>query len=107
MADLEFTDSRNGHPYGARCYLLWLQSPSGYFRSLHGHWCYIRSNGRNYGESHVQVNNYTLPHSLLPVTPHSRAYPQSGIFMVCTPDVPCITPGTYAFLGAAAALRFV
>jgi chloride channel 3/4/5 len=35
-----------------------------------------------------------------------RAYPKSGMFTVCTPDVPCITPGTYAFLGAAAALRF-
>ncbi|KAF8518751.1 Cl-channel protein [Gautieria morchelliformis] len=33
-----------------------------------------------------------------------RAYPQSGWFAVCRPDVPCITPGTYAFLGAAAAL---
>ncbi|KAI9507496.1 voltage-gated chloride channel [Russula earlei] len=33
-----------------------------------------------------------------------RAYPTSGIFSVCQPDVPCITPGTYAFLGAAAAL---
>ncbi|KIJ49687.1 hypothetical protein M422DRAFT_777607 [Sphaerobolus stellatus SS14] len=33
-----------------------------------------------------------------------RAYPQSGWFAVCQPDVPCITPGTYAFLGAAAAL---
>ncbi|TFK44275.1 Cl-channel protein [Crucibulum laeve] len=36
-----------------------------------------------------------------------RAYPQSGIFKFCTPDVPCITPGTYAFLGAAAALSGV
>ena len=36
-----------------------------------------------------------------------RAYPQSGIFKFCAPDVPCITPGTYAFLGAAAALRLV
>ncbi|KAF8647110.1 hypothetical protein AX16_006942 [Volvariella volvacea WC 439] len=33
-----------------------------------------------------------------------RAYPKSGMFAVCQPDVPCITPGTYAFLGAAAAL---
>ncbi|KAF5351931.1 hypothetical protein D9756_007664 [Leucocoprinus leucothites] len=32
---------------------------------------------------------------------------QSGIFKFCTPDVPCITPGTYAFLGAAAALSGV
>ncbi|TFK83399.1 Cl-channel protein [Polyporus arcularius HHB13444] len=34
----------------------------------------------------------------------NRAYPTSGIFAVCQPDVPCITPGTYALLGAAAAL---
>lgn len=32
------------------------------------------------------------------------AYPQSAYFAHCEPDVPCITPGTYAFLGAAAAL---
>ena len=37
----------------------------------------------------------------------SRAYPQSGIFTSCDPDLPCITPGTYAFLGAAAALSGV
>ncbi|KAJ7212919.1 Cl-channel protein [Mycena pura] len=36
-----------------------------------------------------------------------QAYPSSGIFTVCVPDVPCITPGTYAFLGAAAALSGV
>ena len=32
------------------------------------------------------------------------AYPQSTFFSSCEPDVPCITPGTYAFLGAGAAL---
>ncbi|KAK7473207.1 glycerol ethanol, ferric requiring protein [Stygiomarasmius scandens] len=35
------------------------------------------------------------------------AYPQSGIFAYCDPNIPCITPGTYAFLGAAAALSGV
>lgn len=30
--------------------------------------------------------------------------PQSVFFAACKPDEPCITPGTYAFLGAAAAL---
>ena len=34
---------------------------------------------------------------------HER-YPASRFFAGCEPDVPCITPGTYAFLGAAAAL---
>lgn len=33
-----------------------------------------------------------------------EAYPQSVFFSACAPDVPCITPGTYAFLGAGAAL---
>ncbi|KAJ5243060.1 uncharacterized protein N7469_001387 [Penicillium citrinum] len=31
-------------------------------------------------------------------------FPESAFFASCEPDVPCITPGTYAFLGAAAAL---
>lgn len=33
-----------------------------------------------------------------------ESYPDSRFFAACEPDVPCITPGTYAFLGAAAAL---
>jgi chloride channel 3/4/5 len=33
-----------------------------------------------------------------------EAHPTSVFFSACAPDVPCITPGTYAFLGAAAAL---
>lgn len=31
-------------------------------------------------------------------------FPNSSFFSACDPDGPCITPGTYAFLGAAAAL---
>jgi chloride channel 3/4/5 len=33
-----------------------------------------------------------------------EAFPTSRFFASCAPDVPCITPGTYAFLGAGAAL---
>lgn len=33
-----------------------------------------------------------------------EAYPASVFFSACQQDAPCITPGTYAFLGAAAAL---
>jgi chloride channel 3/4/5 len=33
-----------------------------------------------------------------------EAFPKSAFFNACQPDVPCITPGTYAFLGAGAAL---
>lgn len=31
-------------------------------------------------------------------------FPHARFFKACEPDVPCITPGTYAFLGAGAAL---
>jgi len=33
-----------------------------------------------------------------------ETFPDSAFFAACEPDVPCITPGTYAFLGAGAAL---
>lgn len=33
-----------------------------------------------------------------------EAFPDSSFFAACGPDGPCITPGTYAFLGAGAAL---
>jgi chloride channel 3/4/5 len=33
-----------------------------------------------------------------------QAFPNSAFFSACQSDMPCITPGTYAFLGAAAAL---
>ncbi|KDN52290.1 hypothetical protein K437DRAFT_254489 [Tilletiaria anomala UBC 951] len=36
-----------------------------------------------------------------------QAIPNAAFFAACEPDVPCITPGTYAFLGAAAALAGV
>ena len=32
------------------------------------------------------------------------SFPGSRFFAACEPDIPCITPGTYAFLGAGAAL---
>lgn len=35
------------------------------------------------------------------------AYPHAALFAACEPDRPCITPGTYALLGAAAALSCV
>lgn len=33
-----------------------------------------------------------------------ESFPDAAFFSACEPDVPCITPGTYAFLGAGAAL---
>lgn len=36
-----------------------------------------------------------------------ESFPDSKFFASCEPDVPCITPGTYALLGAGAALSGV
>lgn len=36
-----------------------------------------------------------------------QSFPDSKFFSSCEPDVPCITPGTYALLGAGAALSGV
>lgn len=36
-----------------------------------------------------------------------RAHPDWSMFSACDPTKPCITPGTYAFLGAAAGLACV
>ncbi|KAJ1734406.1 glycerol ethanol, ferric requiring protein [Coemansia sp. Benny D160-2] len=36
-----------------------------------------------------------------------RAHPKWSLFAHCAPDTPCITPATYAFLGAAAAMSGV
>lgn len=36
-----------------------------------------------------------------------ESFPNSKVFSACEPDIPCITPGTYAFLGAGAALSGV
>lgn len=33
-----------------------------------------------------------------------ESFPNAVLFSACEPDMPCITPGTYAFLGAGAAL---
>jgi chloride channel 3/4/5 len=33
-----------------------------------------------------------------------ESFPEAAFFAACKPEVPCITPGTYAFLGAGAAL---
>ncbi|KKA27131.1 hypothetical protein TD95_000390 [Thielaviopsis punctulata] len=37
----------------------------------------------------------------------ARAAPSSFLFASCAPDLPCVTPGTYAVVGAAAALAGV
>ncbi|KAJ5933186.1 hypothetical protein N7516_007675 [Penicillium verrucosum] len=33
-----------------------------------------------------------------------ESYPQAFLFVKCEPDIPCVTPGLYAIIGAAAAL---
>lgn len=82
-----------------------VQGAGGYLRPLHGSRSDVREDGRHHRQGDVPVRSmHSHCDSLSSIRP-SSAYPQSGIFAACKPDVPCITPGTYAFLGAAAALR--
>ena len=95
------------HPNITCHHIVWVQGSCGHFRALHGCRSHVWAHGRYTREGPLPVSRDTswkVPIYLLEV---DRAHPTSGIFAVCQPDVPCITPGTYAFLGAAAALRYV
>jgi hypothetical protein len=46
-----------------------------------------------------------LPLYATEVVVDDSSAPDAPWFAACQPDAPCITPGTYAYLGAAAALR--
>ena len=98
---------RNNYSYRAGDNLVRLESTCRYFRPVYGHRCNFWKDDWNNGESFISVCAYVVytGNSVTDRTPTLSAYPTSGIFAVCQPDVPCITPGTYAFLGAAAALR--
>ena len=107
MADGKLPLACNLHPNVTRHRIIWVQGSCWHIRALYGCWGNVWAHGRYTGENPLSVSHATLwkvPTHRLVV---DRAYPTSGIFAVCQPDVPCITPGTYAFLGAAAALRYV
>jgi hypothetical protein len=110
MARREFTATSDRHSHRFRRHIIRKQSSCRYIRAVHGNRRYLWTNGWYHGQSHVSVG-VRLPHHILflnlsVIMARVRsAYPQSGIFAFCDPDVPCIIPGTYAFLGAAAALR--
>jgi hypothetical protein len=90
--------------------ILWMQGPSWHFRPIDGHWRDVWSNDWHHRQSNVYVRILGLIVACLETyidTLVSRTYPTSSFFSSCRPDVPCITPGTYALLGAAAALRYV
>ena len=108
MADGQFALPRYSTAHRLGRHILRLQGSRGHFRSLHGYRCHIWSYGRHHGEGHQSVPVLFSSFEGVSLTLAClRAYPKSGMFAVCQPDVPCITPGTYALLGAAAALRYV
>lgn len=65
--------------------------------------------GRMVGIFVKAIHMYAVTHKIMVCFNKSnhREYPQSGWFAVCDPNIPCITPGAYALLGAGAALRRV
>jgi hypothetical protein len=107
MADGKLPLACDLHPNVTRHRIIWVQGPCWHIRALHGCRSNVWAHGRYTGEGPLSVSRTTLWKAPIHRLEVDRAYPTSGIFAVCRPDVPCITPGTYAFLGAAAALRYV
>ena len=100
----EFTVLGDSYTYATRHCIVWGEGSGRYFRPIDGDWGILWETRRDYREGDLQVTPRFSPDIIGPSTSH-RDHEHSGIFAVCRPDVPCITPGTYAFLGAAAALR--
>ena len=107
MADGKLPLAGDLHPNVTRHCVIWVQGARWHFRALHGYRSNIWAHGRYTCEGPLSVSLATSRKILVHPFEFDRAYPTSGMFAVCQPDLPCITPGTYAFLGAAAALRYV
>jgi hypothetical protein len=110
VADGQFLTLGHHHPHILDRPLIRVQSPSWYFRSIYGRRGCFRSDGGNHSQSNVSVSEScdlgeyrSEPDTCI----RNRANPTASYFASCAPDQPCITPGTYAFLGAAAALGYV
>jgi hypothetical protein len=107
MADGKLPLACDLPPNVTRHCIVRVQGSCWHFRALHGCRSNVWAHGRYTGESPLSVSRAILWKAPIHLFEVDRAYPTSGMFAVCRPDVPCITPGTYAFLGAAAALRYV
>jgi hypothetical protein len=102
VADGQLAPIGKRAPDLSRCHLVRLQGPGGHFCAFHGCWRDVRKDGRHLGQGGVSVR--LLLQTTLLLNGRIRAYPHAALFAACDPEKPCITPGTYAFLGAAAAL---
>ena len=109
MAHGELASACDVYSDFARRRVIRMQGPCWYFCTFDGYRSNVWAHGRYYCEGAIQVCRtlFFAKEISVRLLGIGRAYPTSGIFAVCQPDVPCITPGTYAFLGAAAALRWV
>jgi hypothetical protein len=110
MEDGQLPFIGNDLPHGVDYHFIRYQGSRGHLRTVYGRRGHIWSNARHHCESTIQVRSTLISPKVAwntDISPHQRAYPTAGMFAVCKPDVPCITPGTYAFLGAAAALGYV
>lgn len=85
-----------------------MQGTGWHIRAVDGDWRDVREDGWHHSQGYQPVRSF-LASFVVIVADFIllSAYLGVGIFAVCPPDVPCITPGTYALLGAAAALSGV
>lgn len=109
VADGQFLTVGYDHPHVFDRPFIRMQGARWYFRPIYGRRGRLRSDGRNYSQSNVSVSDFCdlgKYRSEADSYARNRANPTAGYFASCAPDQPCITPGTYAFLGAAAALGY-
>jgi hypothetical protein len=111
MEDGQLAFARYDHQDSLDRAILRMQSTGRDLRAVYGRRSCLWPDGWDCRQGHVPAStslfsaSYHLPHAK--TAGEDRANPEASYFASCAPDQPCITPGTYAFLGAAAALGCV
>ena len=88
-------------------HFIWIESTCWNLCTLNGSWSNFWKNGWNSRQGFISVRFISFPDLSKLIDLGRRAHPDWSMFSACDPNKPCITPGTYAFLGAAAGLAYV
>jgi hypothetical protein len=107
MANGQLATTSCHHQNGSCDSVLRVQSTSRNLRAFDGRRSRVWTNDGDPRKGNSCVSHHFHTSSVRLMQKLSSAHPTSAWFAVCAPDQPCITPGTYAFLGAAAALGYV
>lgn len=111
MANGQFFITSNRTEDMPRNHFVRMQSSCWNIRTEYGSRSHFWTNGGDSSQSALSVDSSFILFSVLLQSwfrlDSVRAHPTWSMFAACVPEKPCITPGTYAFLGAAAGLAWV